>query len=85
MPLKKCDGLMEIYSYGEVMIQLEILIVVFAVVLTGMGILAGGLLMVRRVSQTMSKRITTMNDGQALSANLTTAFLVIVASRWACR
>jgi PiT family inorganic phosphate transporter len=44
--------------------------------------LAGGLLMVRRVSQTMSRRITTMNDGQAYSANLTTAFLVIIASRW---
>jgi PiT family inorganic phosphate transporter len=53
-----------------------------AVVLVGGAMLAGGLLMVRRVSQTMSKCITTMNDGQAFSANLTTAYLVIIASRW---
>jgi len=30
---------------------------------------------------TMSKKISTMNDGQALTANLVTAFLVIFASR----
>ena len=53
-----------------------------AVLITGAAIAAGGLLMVRRVSETMSRKITEMNDGQALSANLTSAFLVIVASRW---
>ena len=30
----------------------------------------------------MSHRITGMNDGQAFTANLNTAFLVIVASKW---
>jgi inorganic phosphate transporter, PiT family len=42
----------------------------------------GGLVAARRVAETMSKRISTMNDGQALSANLVTAALVIGASRY---
>jgi inorganic phosphate transporter, PiT family len=41
----------------------------------------GGLLNARKVAQTMGRGISKMNDGQALSANLVTAFLVIVASR----
>jgi PiT family inorganic phosphate transporter len=75
-------GLNDTPKVAALMIGLSFLTDANAVILTGAGILAGGLLMVRRVSQTMSKRITTMNDGQACSANLTTAFLVIVASRW---
>ena len=35
----------------------------------------------RRVADTMSHRITSMNDGQAFTANLATAVLVLVASR----
>jgi inorganic phosphate transporter, PiT family len=41
----------------------------------------GGLLNARKVAETMSKKISKMNDGQALTANLVTAFLVILASR----
>lgn len=41
----------------------------------------GGLLNARKVAETMSRRITDMNHGQAISANLATGFLVIVASR----
>lgn len=41
----------------------------------------GGLVNARKVALTMSKRISRMNDGQALTANLVTAFMVIVASR----
>jgi PiT family inorganic phosphate transporter len=40
----------------------------------------GGLVNARKVAETMSKKVSRMNDGQALSANLTTAFLVIFAS-----
>ncbi len=47
----------------------------------GVAIAMGGLLAARRVAQTMSHRITGMNDGQAFTANLVTAGLVIVASR----
>ncbi len=41
----------------------------------------GGWLNSRRVAETMGKKISRMNDGQALTANLVTAFLVIFASR----
>ena len=42
---------------------------------------AGGLLQSRRVAETMSRRITDLNPGQGLTANLTTAALVLGASR----
>lgn len=51
-------------------------------IMTGVAIALGGLLAARRVAHTMSLRITQMNDGQAFTANLITAGLVIVASRW---
>ena len=41
----------------------------------------GGWLSAARVAKTMSKDVSRMNDGQALTANVVTAFLVIVASR----
>jgi inorganic phosphate transporter, PiT family len=41
----------------------------------------GGLLNARKVAHTMSKKISTMNDGQALTANMVTAVMVIFASR----
>ncbi len=40
----------------------------------------GGLLHSRRIAETMSHKITSMNHGQGFSANLTTGFLVILAS-----
>ncbi|MFN7945247.1 MAG: inorganic phosphate transporter [Blastocatellia bacterium] len=43
---------------------------------------AGGLLNARRVAETMSKKITRMNPGQGFTANLVTALLVTVASRF---
>ena len=42
----------------------------------------GGLLHAHRVAETMSRKISKMNDGQALTANLVTALLVIGASRF---
>lgn len=48
----------------------------------GIGIALGGLLSARKVARTMSRRITRMNHGQGFSANLVTAFLVVIASRW---
>jgi len=41
----------------------------------------GGLLNARRVAETMSHKITEISHGQGLSANITTAFLVIFASK----
>jgi PiT family inorganic phosphate transporter len=40
----------------------------------------GGWVSARKVAETMSKKISMMNDGQALTANLVTAFLVVFAS-----
>lgn len=53
----------------------------------GLGLVAvvmavGGLLNARRVAETMSRKITRMNAGQGFTANLVTAGLVTVASRW---
>ena len=41
----------------------------------------GGLMHAHRVAETMSKKISKMNDGQALVANLVTSMLVIGASK----
>ena len=51
------------------------------ILVMGASMAAGGLLAARRVADTMSHRITSMNDGQAFTANLATAGLVLVASR----
>jgi inorganic phosphate transporter, PiT family len=40
----------------------------------------GGLLNARKVADTMSRKITTMNHGQGFTANLTTAVLVVMAT-----
>src|SRR5438477_8599419 len=50
----------------------------FAAVAAAMAI--GGLLNARKVAETMSEEITTMNHGQGFTANLTTAILVVLAS-----
>ena len=42
----------------------------------------GAILQARKVAETMSHRITRMNHGQGFSANLVTAALVILASRY---
>ncbi|HSE01044.1 MAG TPA: inorganic phosphate transporter [Burkholderiales bacterium] len=42
----------------------------------------GGLLNAKKVAVTMSRKIARMNDGQALTANLVTGLLVILASRY---
>lgn len=54
-----------------------------ALLAAGAGMALGGLLAARRVAATMSQGITAMNDGQAFTANLATAALVLVASRFA--
>lgn len=51
------------------------------IILIALIMALGGLLNSRRVAETMSHKITTISHGQGLSANLTTAFLVIFASK----
>ena len=54
----------------------------YGLILIGVFMALGGLLNARRVAETMSKKITTINHGQGLSANLVTSFLVIIASKF---
>ena len=49
--------------------------------LVAMAMTAGGWFQSRGVAETMSRRITDLNAGQGLTANLLTAFLVLGASR----
>ena len=50
----------------------------FAAIALTMAI--GGWLNARKVAETMSEKITTMNHGQGFTANMTTAILVVLAS-----
>ena len=52
----------------------------WALVAVTAAIAAGGLLNARKVADTMAKKITDLNAGQGLSANLATALLVNTAS-----
>lgn len=53
-----------------------------SLVLVAGSMAVGGWLSARRVAETLSRKITSLNPGQGLTANLTTAFLVTCASRW---
>lgn len=53
----------------------------FGMVAVALAMASGGILNAQCVAQTMSKRITRMDETQALAANLITAALVIFASR----
>ena len=52
----------------------------FAAIAATMAV--GGLLNAREVAETMSHRITSMSHGQGFAANLSTGFLVLLASRY---
>lgn len=52
-----------------------------SLLVVGAAIAVGGLVAARRIADTMSYRITGMNDGQAFSANLVTASCVLFASK----
>ena len=51
------------------------------VALVGVAMAAGGLVNARRVAETMANKITPLDAGQGFVANVTTAALVIAASR----
>ena len=54
----------------------------FGMLLVAAAMAIGGLLNARQVAITMSKKITPLNPGQGLTANLVTSTLVILASRF---
>lgn len=49
--------------------------------LVGIAIAIGGIMSARRVAETMSQKITSMNHGQGFTANFITSLIVIGASR----
>lgn len=53
-----------------------------SIVMISLAMAAGGMLFAKRVARTMSQRITKMNHIQGLTANLITASLVLVASKF---
>ena len=53
-----------------------------SMILIAAAMAVGGLLSAYRVATTMSKKISTINNGQGFSANLVTSFLVIIASKF---
>lgn len=53
-----------------------------SVFLVAVTIALGGLLSARSVAETMSRQITRLEPRGGLAANLATAFMVLVASRW---
>ncbi len=53
----------------------------FGMLAIAVAMAIGGLLNARKVAETMAKKISKMNDGQALTANLVTAFMVLFASK----
>lgn len=52
------------------------------IILVAFVMALGGLINARRVAETMSHKITAINHGQGLSANITTAIMVISASQF---
>jgi len=50
-------------------------------VLVAAAMAAGGIVSARRVAETMSRKITQLNPGQGLTANIITALMVTLASR----
>ncbi len=53
-----------------------------SIAMIGFAMAMGGLLFARRVAKTMSQRITRMDHAQGLAANLITASLVLIASKF---
>lgn len=73
-------GLNDTPKIMALLLVVELLDLRFGWTLVAASIAAGGLVSSRKVAETMSNKITTMNTGQAFTANLTTGILVVGAS-----
>ncbi|MBI4005825.1 MAG: inorganic phosphate transporter, partial [Gammaproteobacteria bacterium] len=74
-------GLNDTPKIVAILITVNALDIQAGLFLIGISIALGGLLNARRVAETMSNKITSMNHGQGFVANLTTGLLVVFASR----
>lgn len=75
-------GLNDTPKIVGLLLVVEALHVELGVLAIATAMAAGGMLNARKVAITMSRKISRMNDGQALAANLVTGLLVILASRF---
>lgn len=75
-------GLNDTPKILALLLVVELLDLKFGWTLVAVSVAAGGLVSSRKVAETMSNKITTMNSGQALTANVTTGILVVAASFW---
>jgi PiT family inorganic phosphate transporter len=75
-------GLNDTPKIAAMLLVLKALDIRVGMVALAIAIAVGGLLNAMKVAQTMSFRITAMNPGQGLAANLATGTLVILASTY---
>lgn len=75
-------GLNDTPKITGLLVASQVLDIRLGMLTIAVGMALGGLLNARRVAETMSNKITEINHGQGFSANLVTAFLVIVASKF---
>jgi PiT family inorganic phosphate transporter len=73
-------GLNDTPKIAALLLATAALHIQFAMVGLAIAMILGGLLSAKKVAETMANKITEMNAGQGLSANLATAFLVNTAS-----
>ena len=74
-------GLNDTPKIVALLLTISALSIKWGMLVVALGMAIGGLLNARKVAITVSKKITTLNHGQGLAANLVTGFLVIFASR----
>jgi PiT family inorganic phosphate transporter len=74
-------GLNDTPKIAGLLVAAQSLSIQWGMVAIALGMAVGGLLNAKRVAETISHKITDINHGQGLAANLVTAFLVIFASK----
>ena len=75
-------GLNDTPKIGAMLLVIEALDIRWGLAAVAVAIAIGGLLNAKKVAETMSLKITSMNHGQGFAANLSTGVLVILASKY---
>jgi len=75
-------GLNDTPKIAGLFVAVEMLNIQFGMLAIAIGMAIGGLLNARKVAETISHKITKINNELGFSANLVTSFLVIVASKF---
>jgi inorganic phosphate transporter, PiT family len=75
-------GLNDTPKIVALMLVVQALDIRLGMLAVAIAMAAGGLLNAQKVAHTMSRKIASMSDGQAFTANLVTGVLVIAASRF---